>query len=110
MTIYTGRLFLAGLKINSMTLEDYYHKVGEWLGYPNCCIDAFIERAIADREIPLTAQQKAVHGSRGFIPCPVCAETVTEETIENLIKDRKCPTPFPNCTITAIRKYIREFE
>ena len=70
---------------------------GKYFGYPDCCIKWFVE----NRDMPfpdvvdLTEKQEAVHGYRGFIPCPKCAESITADTLHTLIKDRGCPMPFP---------------
>lgn len=71
---------------------------GRYFGYPECCIKWFSEERIEKHPlemVPLTKQQQAVHGFRGFIPCPVCAEKVTHDTIRELIKNRVCATAYP---------------
>lgn len=80
-------------------MDKYTYEVGKYLGYPECCIKWFSEERIEkhpSEHIPLTQEQKAVHGYRGFIPCPDCAAKVTEETLPTLIKDRQSPHPFPD--------------
>jgi hypothetical protein len=84
--------------VYTLNLERGYHlALGKYLGYPECCTVWFFEERIAKfPDIPkLTKQQEAIHGSNGFIPCPVCAEKVTVKTIGTLIKNRQCPTPYP---------------
>lgn len=74
-------------------------ELGVYFGYPECCIRWFSEERIKVRPSqhkPLTPQQKAVHGFRGFVPCPKCAETVTHDTIHVLIKNRICNRPYPH--------------
>jgi hypothetical protein len=65
---------------------------GEHYGYPSCCIEAFI-----DNPIEKTEAQLSVNNSTGFIPCPEHAEMIwrKEITLESLITNRKCLTPFP---------------
>lgn len=73
--------------------SDYYTVVGEYFGYPQCCIKAFKERVPAMFRPDVV--QRAIFG--GFVPCEACAKRVVagEITIHQLIKDRKCKTKFP---------------
>ena len=62
-------------------------ELGEYYGYPDCCIRAF-----------LTKQHgKNPFGEHGFIPCAKCTAKIQrgETTLENLIQNRECETPFP---------------
>jgi hypothetical protein len=70
---------------------DYWIAVGKYYGYPSCCITSFCESAA------ITNTQNAVHQHTGFIPCDECATKiyVGETTLNALITDRKCLTPFP---------------
>lgn len=79
---------------NTMTNEE----LGRWFGYPECCIKWFMQSRIIPfpNVIKLTKKQEEVHGFRGFIPCPSCAEKVTHDTLHTLIKNRQCPEDFPN--------------
>jgi hypothetical protein len=71
-------------------------EAGQYYGYPECCIEWFITRALTFPGMPpLTPAQAAAHGGRGFVPCPECAEKVTAETIHTLIKERQCIHPYP---------------
>lgn len=74
--------------MNLLTFEEW----GRYFGYPECCIKWFVEHA----GTKLTTSQNAVHGHRGFIPCPSCADKVTRETLHTLLVDRKCALPFPH--------------
>lgn len=71
--------------------------LGLWLGYPLCCIGNFIERVGAFREgrfdeIP---QNQKLDGT-GFVPCPTCHATKSEETLrEEIVACRVCEQPFP---------------
>lgn len=70
---------------------------GEFFGYPKCCRDFFTHRAmilfagkkdIIPDEYPLIGT--------GFIPCPVCVATYTDEELVQRISDaRHCSIPFP---------------
>jgi len=68
-----------------------YIKTGKYYGYPDCCIKSFCERNNYDYN------QNKVHNSFGFIPCPKCAKRIIngEIKLNDLIKNRKCKTPFP---------------
>lgn len=66
--------------------------MGRYYGYPQCCIDWFTSTPIGR---PLTNQQELVHGNKGFIPCPSCAEKVNQSTIDSLIRNRSCPNAYP---------------
>lgn len=71
----------------------YYDK-GKYYGYLECCIKHF-----CDNFSPLqTHEQEQVHENFGFIPCPSCAKKVFNKEIKlkDLIKNRICPTDFPN--------------
>jgi hypothetical protein len=86
-------------------MDQQTYDMGIFFGYPECCIKWFSEERtekalqknfkISDF-VPLTKQQEAVHNFHGFIPCPVCAEKVTSDTIGTLIQNRKCQIPYPN--------------
>lgn len=80
--------------MDKLTLER-----GLYFGYPKCCIKWFSEERIEvhpNNHKQLTPQQEAVHGFRGFIPCPECAEKITHDTIHELIKNRICNRAYPN--------------
>jgi hypothetical protein len=74
--------------------QDHWRNQGKYYGYPDCCIDSFVNRGLF-RE--LSREQKRVHKNYGFIPCPECAKKIVEgkTTLEGLIKNRECKTPFP---------------
>jgi hypothetical protein len=73
---------------------EHWRERGSYYGYPKCCIDAFIKPPLFKK---LSKEQNAVHKNHGFIPCKECAKKVYggETTIEGLIKNRECKTPFP---------------
>jgi hypothetical protein len=70
-----------------MKEQDY----GGWFGYPQCCIDHFT----SGKEI--TPDQYKAANYHGFVPCPEHTKQILdgEITLESLIKNRKCKTPFP---------------
>jgi len=76
-------------------------KLGQYFGYPNCCIIDFCERGYT-----MTEEQEAVHSGTGFVPCPNCAGKILrgEATLEGLLLDRQCPMPFPNDDLLGTRR------
>ena len=95
-------------KIHDYLAEDIkqWRQSGEYYGYPECCIQDFLNRATAldyhyptdkNASVEISPEQDSVHKNYGFIPCHECAKKIIWEstTLEGLIKDRKCPNPFP---------------
>ena len=79
--------------------------MGVYYGYPMCCMKAFCNFE-SDRDI-------AVHRCLGFLPCPSCADKVRAGaiTLEGLIKDRICNTPFPNEGTEEEKDYfVKEYD
>lgn len=72
--------------------------LGVYYGYPKCCIKEFF----SDLEIGIMFVNKRNRMKRtkvaknGFLPCKKHARLIKrkEITIESLIKNRMCPTPF----------------
>ena len=86
------------MKTIKETEQQYVMKgMGEHLGYPQCCIDWFVDIRLYGGGGELTDEQEAVHDGHGFIPCPKCAQRLIEtgETSATLIKNRKHPEKFP---------------
>lgn len=85
------------MKLSIDQIKDLsWEELGRHFGYPECCIDWFVNVRIRNVYRGFTQQQESVHGYNGFIPCPACAEKVTKDTIHTLIKNRVCETPYPN--------------
>jgi len=68
--------------------------IGEYYGYPKCCIDAF-EKNKYKRPSKL---QSKISKFQGFIPCISCCKLIMEDKIKiyNLIQNRECELPYPN--------------
>jgi len=80
-------------------------KYGKRFGYPECCIEAFIERNIDDENIiPPNRIQIRVANSKGFIPCSYCCWKVISGKckLEDLINNRKERREFPETSIDVV--------
>jgi len=78
--------------IHSKKTRRRYALLGEFYGYPKCCIDSFID------DTKRTRTQRYLHKGLGFIPCNNCASKIMngENTIEQLIKNRIFSKAFPS--------------
>jgi len=65
----------------------YAQLLGEFLGYPDCCIQAFLKR---DKK-PTSFKLRGT----GYIPCEECNKLDEKTLIERIQSKRKCPVPFP---------------
>jgi hypothetical protein len=89
-------------KMTTLTYKEYCsnkRKLGEYYGYPDCCIEAFIGRKHDKRRVRDICPRSCKAARRtGFIPCDKHAEEILRGSIriEDLIVDRKCETRFPN--------------
>lgn len=80
-------------------------KYGKRFGFPECCIEAFVERNIDDDNIILPSRiQKRIGNKTGFIPCSYCCWKVLSGKckLEDLIKDRKERKSFPQTSIDVV--------
>ncbi len=68
-------------------------ELGQYLGYPPCCIRAFVNlEHLGD---PTQLSIRPLIGT-GFVCCEDCAEYYTARELTNIINaHRTCPTPFP---------------
>ena len=84
---------VSGTRTAKSMAQSQYDRLGEYYGYPKCCIDSFKRREKSEIQVN-------VGRTTGFIPCIVCATKVynKEITLEDLIKNRKCETVFPIST------------
>lgn len=67
-------------------MSNYYRFMGKALGYPDCCIEAFI------RDIGSISELRSKMGDfTGFIPCEEHAIKISREeiTLESLINEEK---------------------
>ncbi len=80
----------------SYQMADYFRSKGSYYGYPECCIEAFIETfgKIKSKERYMASRKV------GFVPCDPCAAKILTGTvrIEDLVSEvnsrRSCEKPF----------------
>lgn len=86
-----------------MDNSTYYRKAGEYFGYPDCCIQEFVERgeqmekAKSPEEFsPFTEKQLQVVDGAGFIPCKKCADKLLEtgKRVDTLVDTEKRQAPY----------------
>ena len=67
--------------------------LGQFFGYPQCCVNEFVGNFVPYWE---RAEIVQLTMEGGFIPCPACAAKILskEITIEGLIQNRICTVPF----------------
>lgn len=77
-------------------LEGKVEEIGKYFGYPDCCIQ-WQKSQVENNSFELNETQHKINQGFGFMPCPECAEKVlkNETTIQGLIKNRICKTPYP---------------
>ena len=76
----------------------HFTLTGMFYGYPVCCTADMIERwkSLVLHGEPIDAFGRPLGGT-GFVPCPVCSATYTdEEMVLRINAHRSCPTPFPD--------------
>jgi hypothetical protein len=83
--------------IRPSDLSAYYRNLGDYLGYPRCCVEAFISEAPPRRDSHFKGT--------GFVPCRRCELKLPEVLIDEIKKNRKHPEEFPVLT----RKDFSEF-
>ena len=74
----------------------YFYTVGNYYGYPKCCIDEFIFTRIK-MKIKIPEKLIKISKNSGFIPCLKCCIKITNKNtqVKSLIKKRKCKLNFP---------------
>lgn len=68
--------------------------MGEFYGFPACCIEYFREHDM--ETVVKDNQTDFVLSDTGFIACPHCRTKSAEELTAEINKNRACPTPFPD--------------
>jgi len=88
-------------------------KVGEYFGYPKCCIRQFMEVYNIPANKTKYAICYTVSTNTGFIPCMEHAKQIMckEIKLADLINDRKCDAKFPHqrdALLIQFRKQLRQ--
>lgn len=78
--------------------DHFGYALGEFLGFPKCCSDEFLN--LLDNDIPalkLKHQKLINHPCKGtgFVPCNKCMDRNPQELIDNINANRTFPHPFP---------------
>lgn len=70
--------------------------MGEFLGFPSCCTNAFLSATIA--ELKAKHQQLSNHPLKGtgFVPCDDCIQLPAYNLINTINSQRTYPYPFPH--------------
>ena len=101
-----------------MNQQDYHTKLGQWFGYPACCIAQWVQEVMnvsPSMRSNLRARMSAGKAS-GFMPCDECANALNEHriTLNALISGRVCETPFPQAHgrrhEEAFKQWVRGFK
>jgi len=66
----------------------YWYNTGVHFGFPECCIQAFLDEAY---EFPRTP-----FDGTGYKPCKSCADRCPEELVMSINRNRKHPKSFPD--------------
>lgn len=74
--------------------EDELRQIGEYYGYPECCVSHFVKM------VGNPSWNNYVYGSwaegTGYIPCPECLERPKRDVIKAISDNRRQRTRFPN--------------
>lgn len=96
------------MRVNCINKMNTLRKMGKFFGYPQCCIDWFVEER-ASKFTPLTTDQEKAIDNRGFIPCPECAKKVNNSfPLSNLIINRICNKPYPEHNDVQMEEYFEK--
>lgn len=99
-------------KIYSLdTLQDK-KRLGEYYGYPKCCINHFVDNILNGKKSILEyqkiyAKNYEVSKHTGFIPCTRHTNLILKNkmSLEDLIRNRKCKKKFPNDNDERIKQF-----
>lgn len=77
--------------------KDYFVETGEYFGYPECCINSFVEMLDQEKSFCDLPEIQQKHNKDGFTPCVECSNKIEkgEIVIENLIDYEKRQHPMP---------------
>ena len=95
--------------MNSLSYIEYCgnkRKVGEYFGYPPCCIDEFMRTRGSHNK-----ERSKASKNTGFIPCSAHTEQILagEIRLKDLITNRTCNTRFPKDEDELLDQYRKMF-
>lgn len=70
-------------------------EMGEYYGYPPCCIAEFIEFVLNYSRGGMDERGKRKFNGTGYVPCVECNKKSVEELLATISANRKCETTFP---------------
>lgn len=94
---------------------DYFRILGNYYGYPKCCVDQFCEEAgliLLDLILLDRKDRTEVSEHLGFMPCNKHTKRILEKktTLRKLIgKHRKCPSAFPVIPSKKNSRHLQEY-
>ncbi len=100
-------------QFDSKKMEDPLYTRGKFYGYPECCIEAFLE-SLGKRN-----QSKTRYiASRivGYVPCALCADKILDGTVkvEDLVHEvnsrRSCAKPFIKVKDESMNKLEEDYK
>lgn len=71
---------------NMIYHEKLYRVWGEYLRYPQCCVDDFIDRTLFKGELAPTYMKDSPFYQSGYIPCKCCHDKTKYMTDEEAFK------------------------
>ena len=73
----------------------HWYYWGKYLGYPQCCIDFFVQNAGKDWWMNKIYPKGFKFKGSGYIPCKSCNKLPEEQIIKRINYRRKASVPFP---------------
>lgn len=70
-------------------------ELGEWFGYPECCIADFLGFVLAHMKGEEPKREVRKLNGTGYVPCPTCNKKTEKELRAVINSNRKEPLPFP---------------
>ena len=71
------------MREDGMTYHEKLYRVwGEYLRYPQCCVDDFIDRTLYKGELAPTYMKESPFYQSGYIPCKCCHDKTKNMTDE----------------------------
>lgn len=80
------------------------YQFGLYMGYPECCVEEFIERMRTWTDEQWGAESPRKLRGTGYVPCLGCNKLSEEALLDNIKKNRLCSEPFPNFDFDNFKK------